>query len=65
MKIKRLESKLLKEKSLEAKTKPKQDGENRLRSHVFELFIIANIGLKILPYFVLAVRFLVDFDILV
>ena len=64
MKNKRLESQIIKEKYLGAITsyKPKQDGRNRLNSPVFEIFIIANIGLKILPYFMFALRFLVDFD---
>ena len=63
MKINRLESKIIKEKCLGAisSEKPKQDGRNRLKSPVFEIFIIANIGLKILPYFMFALRFLVDF----
>ena len=64
MKNKRLESQIIKEKCLGAITseKPKQDGRNRLKSPVFEIFIIANIGLEILPFFVFALRFLVDFD---
>jgi hypothetical protein len=49
-----LESKIIKEKCLGAITseKPKQDGRNRLKSPVFEIFIIANIELEILPFFV-------------
>ena len=63
MKNKRLASQIIKVKYFGAISsyKPKQDGRNRLKSPVFEIFINANIGLEILPYFVFAVRFLVHF----
>ena len=49
MQIKRLESKTIKEKCLGAKKKQtKQDDRNQLRSPVFKVFIIVNIGLEIL-----------------